>query len=184
MNSLMKILALKIAAYLVASLATYCYGQEDLDQFIHTQRVAYSVPPEVAPTPMPMVTGLRSGGTVSYYAADSYPTHSVSWHIIGSRESRQELINHLMTHPEHANVRSVYTANDLHRMSRHQLQTLHDDSHNRRIARYTRAVTVAAPTVVTSQVYLSPPASYSAPRVSNYTTVRTVREYACPPGMN
>lgn len=113
-------------------------------------------------------------GTTTYYAAASYPTHSVSWHIIGSRESREELISHLMTHPEHADVRRVYTANDLHHMTRAQLQTLHDDSHERRIAtRYTRTVTVAAPAVARSVSV-----TYSAPRVSSYSNYSS----ACPNG--
>lgn len=63
----------------------------------------------------------------------SYPVHAVSWHIVGSSETRGELINHLLTHPEHGDVRAIYSASDLNAMSRSQLLALHDDSHNRRV---------------------------------------------------
>lgn len=113
-------------------------------------------------------------GATRYYAAASYPTHSVSWHIIGSRESREELISHLMTHPEHADVRAVYSANDLHHMTRAQLQTLHDDSHERRIARITRVTTYRSVQPAQGTVRYSTPVvmTYSAPAYSS----------ACPGG--
>lgn len=111
-----------ILTLLFVLICSPCFAQRvshpggDLDSWITSLRSEYTVPPDVQPR-----------------VSSSYPTHSVRWHIIGSRESREELIQHLMTHPEHADVRRMYTANDLHRMTRAQLMTLHDDSHERRV---------------------------------------------------
>lgn len=70
----------------------------------------------------------------------AYPTHPVRWHIVGSSETRAELIAHLLSHREHQDVRRVYSAVDLSMMSRAQLMSLHDDSHQRRVVRVGRMV--------------------------------------------
>lgn len=59
--------------------------------------------------------------------------HSVRWHIVGSAETKSELLEHLLTHPNHADVRAKYSRERLSRMSRSELMTLHDDSHEGRI---------------------------------------------------
>lgn len=123
-----------------------------LDQWVHSANhgtvavLASQASPALLPSSPPPAT-------VHVYSS-TYPTHSVKWHIVGSRESRHELIQHLTTEPQHADVRAVYTANDLHHMSRAQLQTIHDDSHERRaIVRYanmTDLISVQQPTTVTT----------------------------------
>jgi hypothetical protein len=115
----------------------------ELDQWLHGSGT-------IEPKPLTIQRAIIIQSNNSQQMASNYPTHGISWHIVGSAESRQEMINHLMTHPEHANVRKVFSRSDLELMTRAQLLTLHDDSHNRRIV-------VAPQSVVTYSTPVSKP---------------------------
>lgn len=56
----------------------------------------------------------------------TYPVHGVTWHINGSAETRQQLINHLYGDGKHA---GKFDLGWLNTLSRAQLMTLHDDDH-------------------------------------------------------
>lgn len=62
-----------------------------------------------------------------------YPVHSVSWHITGSAETHADLVNHMLTSSHHGDVRRTYSASELQSMSRQELMSMHDDSHNHRL---------------------------------------------------
>lgn len=77
-------------------------------------------------------------GTTVTRVSSSYPVHGVQWHIVGSAETKQELIDHLMSHSNHSDVRAIYSRSDLQAMSREQLLTLHDDSHRHVVVNVSR----------------------------------------------
>lgn len=80
--------------------------------------------------------------------AANYPVHGTGgWHIIGSANTKQEIINHLMTEPDHADVRAIYTFEDLQSMTQQQLNTLHGDSHNHQVVNVKQQTAVQKPVV-------------------------------------
>lgn len=94
------------------------------------------------------------------YTYRAYPVqlYNGMWHITGTPNSKQEIIDHLMTEGEHADVRAVYTRQDLEGMSRDQLRTMHDHSHRHVLVNIKQ--TTAYYTPVTTTTVSRPPAVY------------------------
>lgn len=81
----------------------------------------------------------QAGGRVM----GSYPVHGVTWHIKGSSETREELIEHLSNDGIH---RGKFDHAWLQSLSRSQLQTIHDDDH-RGVAMQQTQTAATVPTV-------------------------------------
>lgn len=94
------------------------------------RRFNASLQPAVARYAPPTPTGQSVPG------AGAYPVHPVTWHIIGSAETRQDLIHHLSSDGIH---RGKFSRAWLETLSRAQLMSLHHDDHEGRALAQIRA---------------------------------------------